>query len=337
MMAGPTGRAHIEPDPRAGLSGAVLRAVESAGGAASAERAPCPYSTLYPAEVISVRLNSGDTRRFFVKHLGDEQADHPDKQCRDREVRVYGELLRERHLPVPRVYAWDRSPVSGRGELVLEYVDDLSLRYQDLTHWVVAARALGRLHRWFGERRERLRACDFLLRIDARYVRSWYHRALITVQGLDAELGRHLKRSVTGAGWAADLLARAPATLVHNDLSPKNIIVERSSRPARVHVLDWELAGIGCGALDIVHLCHGLEPDEAQRVWSAYREELGGTDMMPWLSSQEQPMLAACKLHKTLYRLAHAGNWSLSLETLEEWVAEVERLVTTMDTGGAIG
>jgi aminoglycoside phosphotransferase (APT) family kinase protein len=336
-MGGPMVRAHVDPGTGAALRGALLRAVESEGGALSAVRAPCRFSTLYPAEVVTVRLNSGATRRFFVKHLGDEQADHPDKQCRDREVRVYAELLRERHLPVPRVYGWDRSPVSGRRELVLEYVDDLPLRHQDLANWIVAARALGRLHRWFGGRRERLRSCDFLLRIDTGYANGWYRRAVVAVQGLNPELGMRLKTSVMGAAWAADLLARAPATLVHNDLSPKNIIVERSSRPARVYLLDWELAGIGCAALDIVHLCHGLERDEAQRVWSAYREELAGTDMMPRPASQQGSMLAACKLHKTLYRLAHAGGWSLPLETLEEWVADVERLAASRDTGGVIG
>jgi aminoglycoside phosphotransferase (APT) family kinase protein len=336
-MAGPMRRTHVEPRTGAALSSAVLRAVESEGGAVSAQRAPCRFSTLYPAEVVTVKLNSGATRRFFVKHLGDEQADHPDKERRDREVRVYGELLAERHLPVPRVYSWDRSPVAGRRELVLEYVNDLTLRYQDLAHWIVAARALGRLHRWFGARRERLRACDFLLRIDAGYAQRWYRRAVVTVQALNPELGRRLNRSAAGAAWAADLLGRVPATLVHNDLSPKNIIVERSSRPPRVHLLDWELAGIGCGGLDIVHLCHGLRRDEAERVWSAYREELAGTDMMPRLASQQESMLAACKLHKTLYRLAHAGGWSLPVETLEEWVAEVERLGVTRDTGGAIG
>jgi hypothetical protein len=113
--------------------------------------------------------------------------------------------------------------------------------------------------------------------------------------------------------------------------------VDRSSHPARVHVLDWELAGFGCGALDIVHLCHGLERDEAEKVWSAYREELVGTDMLPRAASHQRRMLAACKLHKTLYRLAHAGGWSLPLETIEDWVAEVEHLVTTRDTRGGIG
>jgi tRNA A-37 threonylcarbamoyl transferase component Bud32 len=336
-VAAPTGSARVEPGPGVVLSGAVLRAVEAEGGALSAERAPCRFRTLYPAEVVSVKLNSGETRRFFVKQLGNEQADHPDKQRRDREVRVYDELLRERRLPVPRIYGWDRSPISGRQELVLEYVDDLTLRHQDLAHWSVAARALGRLHRWFGERREQLDRCDFLLRIDAAYAWSWYDRAVVSVQALDPVLGRRLEGSVAGAGWAADLLARAPATLVHNDLSPKNIIVDRSSRPARVHVLDWELAGVGCGALDIVHLCHGLERDEAERVWSAYREELVGTDVLPRPASQQQRMVAACKLHKTLYRLAHAGGWSLPLGTVEDWVAEVERLVKTRDTRGAIG
>jgi hypothetical protein len=35
-------------------------------------------------------------------------------------------------------------------------------------------------------------------------------------------------------------------------------------------------------------------------------------------------LLAACELHKTLYRLAHSPAWRLPLDRLAQWVAEAE-------------
>ena len=72
---------------------------------------------------------------LFVKQLGPEQADHPDKQCRDREVRVYEELLAGSDVSAPRYYGSAWNEASGRLEVFLGYVDDLSLKYQPIEHW----------------------------------------------------------------------------------------------------------------------------------------------------------------------------------------------------------
>ncbi len=293
----------------------------------SAERTPSRFATLFPADVVTLRLRSGETRFVFVKRLGSEQADHPDKERRDREVRVYQQLLDDGRLPVPRFYGWEWDHENRRRELYLEYVDDLSLRYQALEHWLEAARELARLHRWFAERRDRLDALTFLLRIDEAYIQAWAERAVGAAWALSPRLGLRLQRAVEGIGPAAALLAGMPPTLVHNDLSPKNVIASRSASPARICFVDWELAGFGCGPLDLVHLRYGLGPADASRMWSTYRAELEGTDVVPD-GVEEVAVLAACELHKTLYRLAHAGRWRLPLSTVEEWIADTERLLS---------
>jgi aminoglycoside phosphotransferase (APT) family kinase protein len=294
----------------------------------SATRTPSRFATLFPADVVTLRLRSGEIRSVFVKRLGDEQADHPDKQRRDREVRVYEQLLDDARLPVPRFYGWEWDAAERRRELYLEYVDDWSLRYQSLEHWLEAARELARLHGWFAERRRRLRTLGFLLRIDEAYVRAWAGRAVDAAWSLSPRLGARLRRAVEGIGPAAALLAGMPPTLVHNDLSPKNVIADRTESPARICFVDWELAGFGCGPLDLVHLCYGLEPADASAMWSAYRGELTGTGVVP-VEDQEEAVLAACELHKTLYRLAHARRWDLPRSTVEEWIADSERLLSS--------
>ena len=123
----------------AGLYRMLERLLQRAAGTpvrvSGLRRRPSPFATLFPAEVWSVELAGEGELSLFVKHLGREQADHPDKQQRDREKRVYEELLGDEDFPVPRYYGSRRNEATGRLELFLEYVADWDLRYQGLEHW----------------------------------------------------------------------------------------------------------------------------------------------------------------------------------------------------------
>src|SRR5881628_508766 len=61
-------------------------------------REPTPFATLFPAEVLSIDFENGRQTALFLKHLGPEGSDQPEKQCRDREVRIYEELLADDSL-----------------------------------------------------------------------------------------------------------------------------------------------------------------------------------------------------------------------------------------------
>jgi len=294
---------------------------------AALRRTRSPFAGLFPAEVLTVSLQGGGERSLFVKHLGPEQADHPDKQRRDREVRVYEELLGEGGLPVVRYYgsAWDEA--TGRRQVFLEHVADWDLRYQGLEHWFTAARVLARLHAHFAGRAGPLSACDFLLRLDAHYLRQWAGRALGVVRGYATDLAAALAQVVTGYGRVCEVLARQPPTLVHNDLAPKNVLADRSHHPARICIVDWELAGVGCGLLDLVDLKYGLDPASDRAMWAAYRDELTRAGLPPDDPSELDRLFAACELHKTVHRLAHSRSWGLPLDTVARWVAEAEQLL----------
>jgi Phosphotransferase enzyme family len=288
----------------------------------SADRTPSRFATLFPADVVTVRLHSGETRSVFVKRLGSEEADHPDKERRDREACVYEQLLDDERLPVPRFYGWEWDADGRRRELYLEYIDDLSLRYQPLDHWLAAARELARLHRWFAERRDRVRPLSFLIRIDEEYVRAWAGRAVDTTSSLSPQLGIRLRHAVEGIAPAGALLARMPPTLVHNDLSPKNAIAVTGSEIQRIAFVDWELAGIGCGILDVVHLAYGLDHDACQRLFDAYWGALEGSSLAVEDRKQRATLIAASELHKTLYRLAHVTTLGSDEDTVRRWLKD---------------
>ena len=285
-------------------------------------REPSAFTTLFPAEVLSAELEGGGEVSVFVKHLGQEQSDHPEKQCRDREVRIYEELLRDADLPVPRYHGVIWNEASGRLEVYLEHINDWNLKYQGLEHWFTAARRLAQLHAHFAGQSEKLRASEFLLRFDADYFSEWAERALSVVQNLSAELGAALKRVTSNYDRVTAILTGQPLTLVHNDLSPKNVIADRSCRPARICFVDWEMAGIGCGLLDLVHLKYGLDRESDRTMCAMYCDALADTTLLPATPDGLARLFAACELHKTLYRLSFAKTWQLPIERTAQWVAE---------------
>jgi thiamine kinase-like enzyme len=306
-----------------GLDAAVRRAAGRSAEIRGVHRTPSPYATVFPSEVVCVELTSGERISIFVKHLGDEQRHHPDKRVREREVRVYGELLTDRGLPVPRFLGSSWNEATGRWQLFLEYIDGWNLKYQELRHWYAAARQLAQLHRAFAGRGDRLLGREFLLRLDRDYLFAWAERAVASVGSLSAELASRLQRTVDDLDAAADLLAEQPPTLVHNDLAPKNVIADTSASSHRTCIVDWEMAGVGCGLIDLAHLTYGLPPRETERMFELYGEELTGTGLMP-SHDEGKRLLASCQLHGTLYRLAHADAWRIPLERVEGWIADGE-------------
>jgi hypothetical protein len=291
---------------------------------------PSPFATVFPANMLSIHFESGRRVRLFVKYLGSEQADHPDKQCRDREIRVYEELLRDGNLPVVGYCGFRWNSETSRHELFLEYLDDWNLKYHELEHWFTAARELANLHIHFAAKAQKLRDCRFLLRFDGVYFKDWSSRALTTVSRRNAELGSEFGRILVRSEPATDVITEQPLTLVHNDLSPKNVLAVTSHKPARICFVDWEMAGVGCGLMDLVHLKHGLKAADDERMRATYCAAMAGTGLLPSDPEDLRRLFLACELHQTIYLLAFSDVWKLPIETVKQWVDEAGQLVSQL-------
>lgn len=285
-------------------------------------RESSPFATLFPADVLTISLDCGNDISLFLKHLGSEEADHPDKQCRDREIHVYREIMTDESLPVAKYYGSRWNGRSQCHEVVLEYIDGWNLRYHDLEHWFTAARRLAHLHAHFAAQADALWSCHYLLRFDARYYSDWAARALASVAEQSAVLATALEDVVSQYHRVAALLAEQPGTLVHNDLAPKNAVVDTNNTAARICFVDWEMAGVGCGLADLVHLKYGLDPISDQKMCAAYCEELAGTNLIPSSPQELASLIAACELHNTLHRLWRSNVWQLPIERVAQWVGE---------------
>jgi aminoglycoside phosphotransferase (APT) family kinase protein len=199
------------------------------------------------------------------------------------------------------------------------------LKYHGLQHWAPAGRRLAKLHAAFADRAAELARSDFLLALDRAYFGAWADRARAAAGVASAALGNRLERVLGRHREVAGLLAAQPPTLVHNDLAPKNVIADTSTDPARICFVDWEMAGVGCGLLDLAHLMHGLSARDERLLCTAYRGEPGaGRLALP--DPEFARVLAACKLQNTLFRLAHIEAWDVGRETAALWVEDVARL-----------
>ena len=226
-------------------------------------RKPCEFATLCPVEVLSVGVDDGITMSLFVKHFQNSDSWHPDKKRGDREVLVYKQLFHGESLPVPAFFGSAVREAGVNGILILENVADWNLKYHSLDLWHLAAGRLADLHRHFAWRPE-LAVCNFLLKLDVSYFVEWARRALDAVQTSGADNTKLFHDLVLNRfSEAATLLARQPVTLVHNDLAPKNVIANRGTIPTTICIVDWEIAGVGCVLLDLVHLKYGLDSPSA--------------------------------------------------------------------------
>jgi aminoglycoside phosphotransferase (APT) family kinase protein len=240
-------------------------------------------------------------------------------------------------LPTATFYGCRVNNGLRRRELFLEYVDDWSLKYHGLDHWATATARLAALHAEFAFAHDRLASANFLLRLDGHYFRAWAGRARSAAAAISGALARRLERPLRHHDEIIELIDDQAVTLVHNDLAPKNVIADTSATPARICIVDWELAGVGCGLLDLVHLTHGLEEEHEQALCAIYFAELSGTGLMP-TGRELRRLLLACKLQNTLYRLAHVQRWGVGNATAEEWVDDVVRLqadITCLQSGRA--
>jgi hypothetical protein len=284
-------------------------------------------SASYPSDVVTVRLASGEEFRLFLKNFGFSQLpkDTPD-QRRERELRVYRDLLAGADLGTARYHGsvWDRS--EGRFWLFLEFVDGLPVRDCELDYWVAAAGWLGRMQGWFARHPIRRAGWDFLPSYDADFFRSKAERALRAVSQTSASLAARLGDVVNRYDRVVGALASQPSTLVHGSYRPENILVDRRAQPPRVCPVDWELAAVGAPLYDLAFITDGFKPPDLDRLWGAYREQAGAQNLAVPDREEMRYLVDCLRLHKVLKSLSESWQKGYPAGTVAKLVGMAEEL-----------
>ncbi len=290
-----------------------------------------PGATSYAAEIVTVELTFGDALEIFLKDYGrSSQSKDSAPERRERELRVYEELLGDLELGTARLYGSRRDEAAGRFWLLLEFVEGELLRDCSFDAWLAAAAWLGRLHGSLAAERDRLRACRFLVRHDAAFFAHAAERALRTLSGFSKPLARRLAAVLEGYDPILSVLSREPETLVHGSYRKQNVLVVRSSQPPRICPTDWEVAAFGRSTFDLAFLCDGYRPPRLDALFDAYEREVERFDLPLRDRGELEHEVACFRLHKTVNSLGHLREWSHPEETGAKVVATAEELAGTL-------
>ena len=300
----------------------VSAALRSGTGMRVVERRPNGFSTKVASEFVTLESSTGATAAVLVKKVVDRTgARRPDPP--DREALVYRALHGNPAFRAPRLVG----VTAGEDpHLVLEMVDGWDLRYRDLDAWEAAAEDLGRMHGAWEEERSSLARLGFLERWTAE--RALQDAAAAEAAVREDETASDLLRPVIeGHAPLAAELTSLPATLVHGDLAPKNVVVEEAAGAFSVFFVDWEWAAVGPGVLDLAELVNGLDGSAAERLIHAY--ERGG-EHPPGAVSRG---LELARLQRTLFRIARSADWGIPAGERLEWARVAAGLHAELSRG----
>jgi len=230
------------------------------------------YSSSYASYIGTLRLVSGDEHSFFLKDFGFSQLSKDGRvERRDREIRVYRDLLARANLDTPKYYAsmWDED--AGRFWLLLEFVRGAEVRHSGLEYWIAAAGWLGRMQGHFLRSSVDLNGAEFLLRHDADRFRTKGFDALRNVFQIATPLGKRFETILRDYDRLVDLMAAQPRTLVHGAYRPSNILISLAN--SRVCVVDWEVASYGATLYDLAFFADGFKPPTLDRIFDTYEQE----------------------------------------------------------------
>ena len=259
---------------RAALAPICDAAQISAAPLTAVRREENEYSRTYASEIVTCCFADGSERRLFLKYMTVLDAAHHDHGMRGGlgyEANVYRLLLRDRIRPACHGL---HTAAEGALWLVLECLDDtvpMDLADDDGAIFK-AATWLGKFH----AAQEQILASQAPpgVRVyDAEFYRGWARR---TNEFAGDWHRREPALAAVCAGFdgpVAALLA-SPATLVHGEFYPHNILY----RDGEIFTVDWESAAIGAGEIDLVSLAEGWPAEteeECERLYRAARWPAG--------------------------------------------------------------
>jgi hypothetical protein len=247
-----------------------------------------------------------------------------------REIETYLRILAPAQLG-PSLVAAVTQPDPARHWLVLEKVPGVELwQVGDVKVWEAVASWLGGFHARFepglaATRRANPRLLDY----STAWFEFWCERARSALESMGDRRASVLVRALDRYDTVISAIVALPRTLVHGEFYPSNVLVVAEEHPVRVCPVDWEMAGIGPGLLDLAALVGGWGHGERDRLTRAYVRGIGDGDPASRLESLHAE-LASCRLHLALQWLGWSTRWCPPPEHAHDWVGEALQLTAEL-------
>lgn len=330
------------------------------------DRRPSPYASSFALEEIDVVFADGSEAALVMKDLSPDAMDAQTRRVRPaflseprREIQAYRHILPHGPPGTAACYGVAAGRRGGEREsgyrLLLERVDGHELRHVGaFSMWERTADWIARFHASFPAADvDRLRRRAKLLVHDEVFYWRWLERARTfaarsrrnSANGANgargahredhAEAGRVLDRIARGYAPVVARLTAMPRTVIHGEFYPCNILIRGRGARARVCPVDWELAAVGPGLIDLAALMTGWD-DRAQRALArAYRAALqdGAREEVrrpARLPAEFQKDLDCCRLHLAVRMLGWSDRWTPPPQHARDWLAEAAMLAARL-------
>jgi aminoglycoside phosphotransferase (APT) family kinase protein len=311
----------------------LLSHQDGVGEIVSMTRRPYRYATSAPLEELHVETADGAELELILKDLSRDRlleaaaATKPEFLHRpERELETYRRILAPEGIG-PRCFAVLVEVDPPRYWLVIEKVPGVELwQVGELSVWEEVAGWLGEFHAAFAGRHEDVREANpHLLDLSSDWFNSWCGRALDRLADSDDPRAERLRQALQSYDGVVSALTALPRTFIHGELYPSNVLVVRGS-PPRICPVDWEMAAIGPGLIDLAALVGGWDEPQRRRLIAAYRR---GSRRAPGGASGPQAVeedLARCRFHLALQWLGWSADWRPPAEHAHDWLGEALEL-----------
>jgi hypothetical protein len=329
------------PPPTPDLAAALGQALAHYFGAhreiAALVRRPSAYRSSFALEELDVRLEDGTSLGLMFKDVSPRGMLPGARGAKPeflydplREIETYRLLLTREELGTATCYGAIVDPGRGRYWLFLERVAGRELYgVGELATWQQAARWLAGLHSRFAGVAERWADAAHLLRYHAELYRVWLRRAraFAGAPGRPGTGRRALEWLAGRYERVVERLAALPATLIHGEFYASNVVVQGAGPAARVCPVDWEMAAVGPGLLDVAALTAGSWADEERTALAlAYHAALPPAGAGPPDREELLAALDCCRLLGAVQWLGWSPEWSPPAAHARDWLKEAMTL-----------
>jgi hypothetical protein len=293
-------------------------------------RSPFPYRTSYPIEYLKVYFHEGTELDVIFKNLSWHSLTETTQKAKPeflynplREINVYKKLLSLNKSDTAIYYGSIVESSLDRYWLFLEKIPGIEL-YQvgDLSFWQQVARWIARFHVSYYGLMEQIGCEVNLLMHDAHYYQRWITRAKNFVYQ-DKLTAMRLRMEWLAERYdkAVDYLISLPRTFIHGEFYPSNILIQTLENELRICPIDWEMASIGPGLMDLAALIAGNwnEMDKAL-ITDAYQRELSSHIMVH--EKEFNTALMCCQLAVAVQWLGWSPHWTPPPEHSQDWLKQ---------------
>jgi hypothetical protein len=298
---------------------------------ATVTRRPSEYRSSFSLEEIDVTFNDGRSLALLFKDtspraLLDWARDAKPEFLRDprREIEVYLEFLVNGASGAPVCHGTVVDPAKDQYWLFLERITGTEL-YQigDPRVWHEAAAHLARMHTSFAPVVARTSARrSGLLCYDEAFYRQWLDRALSFREDGAGDFLHRLAKRYDGV---VGRLSSVPRTVIHGEFYASNVLVEENAAGLRIRPVDWEMAGFGCGLLDLAALIAGKWSEEQRAELAlSYHAALPASHCYWREAGEFLQLLDCCRLHQAVQWLGWSRTWSPPAEHAHDWLKQAQ-------------